>query len=221
MSKIDFIPRSDSQFLVWLKTLIAYVQTKFALWNIPQTPVSELYTLTTAFETALTVANTPTTRTKVTVQTKTAARKAVESKLRPFLKGYVTYNPVVTDADRDSMSLPIHKVTRTDVPVPTTIIEAKVLLPSPGVVEISFHDAKSEHRAKPAGVHGAEIAWAVLAAPPTDWKELIRSSFDTHSPQRLSFEGADRGKTLYFALRWENTRGEKGPWNEIQSTIIP
>jgi hypothetical protein len=31
----------------------------------------------------------------------------------------------------------------------------------------------------------------------------------------------DRGKKLYFALRWENTRGEKGPWSEIHSTIIP
>jgi hypothetical protein len=52
----DFIPRNDSLFLVWLKTLLAYVQTKLGLWNIPQAPVSELYTLTTAFETALTAA---------------------------------------------------------------------------------------------------------------------------------------------------------------------
>jgi hypothetical protein len=221
MSKIDFIPRADNLFLIWLKTLLAYVQTKLGLWNIPQAPVNELQTLTATFETALATAENPVTRTKVTVQVKKDARKTVESKIRIFLKAYVTYNPAVTDADRDAMSLPIHKTTRTDVPIPTTTIEAEVSLPSPGVVEISFHDAKSEHKAKPAGVHGAEIAWAILDTPPVDWRELTHSTFDTHTPQRLMFDGADRGKTLYFALRWENMRGEKGPWNDIQSTIIP
>jgi hypothetical protein len=35
------------------------------------------------------------------------------------------------------------------------------------------------------------------------------------------FENDQRGKTVYFALRWENTRGEKGPWSAIQIAIIP
>ncbi|MDR0728658.1 MAG: hypothetical protein LBF19_00825, partial [Prevotellaceae bacterium] len=81
--------------------------------------------------------------------------------------------------------------------------------------------AGSAGRAKPAGVHGAEIAWAILDTPPDDWGALTHSSFDTHTPFRLSFPGDDRGKTLYFALRWENTTGEKGLWSDIQSVIIP
>jgi hypothetical protein len=28
-------------------------------------------------------------------------------------------------------------------------------------------------------------------------------------------------KTLYYALRWENTRGEKGLWSEIGMAIAP
>jgi hypothetical protein len=221
MHRNDFIPRTDEQFHIWLKTLLACVQTGQSAWNIPQAPLDELQTLSAGFENALAVAENPSTRTKVTVQAKNDARKAVESKLRPFLKAYVTYNPAVANADRDAMGLPIHKTTRTNVPVPKTTVEAEISLPSPGVVEISYHDAESGHRAKPDGVHGAEVAWAILAAPPVDWKELTRSSFDTQSPLRLTFEGDDRGKTLYFALRWENTRGEKGPWSEIQNTIIP
>jgi hypothetical protein len=221
MSTIDFIPRADNPFLVWQKTLLAYVQNKLGAWGIPQTPVNELQTLTANFGNALAVTENPATRTKVTVQAKNDARKAVESKTRLFLKAYVTYNPAVTDADRDAMSLPIHKTTRSDVSVPTTTVEAEVSLPSPGVIEISYHDAASGHRAKPEGVHGAEIAWSILATPPVDWKELTHSSFDTRTPLRLTFEGAERGKTLYFALRWENTRSEKVPWSEIQSAIIP
>jgi hypothetical protein len=30
-----------------------------------------------------------------------------------------------------------------------------------------------------------------------------------------------RGKRIYFRARWENNRGEKGPWSEIGESIIP
>jgi hypothetical protein len=217
----DFIPKADRTFLVWLKTLLAYLQTKIAVWGVPSAEFAAMQTMTTTFENALNVAENPSTHTVVTVQAKNDARKAVEDKTRVVVKGYVTYNPAVTNADRDAMGLPIHKTSRTPAPVPVTVPEAEVVLPSPAVVEIHFRDAESEHKAKPTGVHGAEIAWAILDTPPADWKQLTRSSFDTHTPLRLTFEGADRGKTLYYALRWENTRGEKGPWSEIQSAIIP
>jgi hypothetical protein len=70
-------------------------------------------------------------------------------------------------------------------------------------------------------VHGAEIGWGVLDEPPVNWSQLVHSSFDTASPFRLSFEGDQRGRRLYFALRWENTRGAKGPWSEIMDAVIP
>ncbi|MDR1553335.1 MAG: hypothetical protein LBS69_07730 [Prevotellaceae bacterium] len=217
----DFIPKTDSKFAVWLKTLNNYLSAKATEWNIPQAEIRELDTLAADFDAALETAENPSTRTKVTIQAKNDARHAAESKTRTLLKAYVTYNPAVTDPDRDAMGLPIHKTTRTPVPVPHTVPEAEVRLPSPAVVEIHFRDSESEHKSKPEGVHGAEIAWAILDTPPVDWKQLIRSSFDTHTPLRLTFEGTERGKTLYFALRWENTRGDKGPWSEIVSAIIP
>jgi hypothetical protein len=217
----DFIPKSDPVFLIWIKTLIAYLQTKFSLWGVPKAAVTEVNDLIPPFDSALALAENPATRTKVTVQAKKTARKNLESKARILLKAYVTYNPAVTDADRDVMGLPIHKTTHTPVHEPTTVPEAEVKLPSPGVVEIHFRDAGSKRKAKPKGIHGAEIAWAILSAPTTDWNELNHSTFDMRTPQRLTFDGTERGKTVYFALRWENTRGEKGPWSEIMNTIIP
>jgi hypothetical protein len=221
MSKTDFIPQADKALAAWLNVLTAYLQTKSSVWGVPQAAVTELSTLALAYADALTVTENPATRTKVTVQAKNTARKAVKDSVRNVLKAYVTYNPLVSDADRDAMGLPIHKTTRTHVPVPTSTPEAKVVLPSPGVVEIDFIDSVSGHKAKPDGVHGVEIAWAILDTPPAGWNELSRSAFDTCTPQRLVFEGADRGKTIYFALRWENMRGEKGPWSEIYNAIIP
>jgi hypothetical protein len=39
---------------------------------------------------------------------------------------------------------------------------------------------------------------------------MTHSAVNTHSPCTFIFEHDQRGKTVYFALRWENTRGEKG-----------
>jgi hypothetical protein len=97
-------------------------------------------------------------------------------------------------------------------------------LSNPGMVIINFHDAGSHGFAKPEGVHGGEIVYIVRAAgdpPPLDWSELTNSVFDTHTPHTLNFSGKQRGMILYFASRWENTRGEKGPWNAIRWVVIP
>jgi hypothetical protein len=71
--------------------------------------------LMTTFEQTLEIAETLSTRTKVTVQAKKDARKAVESKTRIVLKAYVTYNFAVTNSDRDAMGLPVHKTSRTSM----------------------------------------------------------------------------------------------------------
>jgi hypothetical protein len=61
----------------------------------------------------------------------------------------------------------------------------------------------------------------VIDTPPTGVAALVNSSFDTRTPFTLEFDDAERGHTVYFCLRWENTRGEKGPWGEIVSAIVP
>jgi hypothetical protein len=219
--KTNFMPEGDRPFLIWLKIMMAYLWLKYAEWNIPHTDVNELSTLITAFEQKLTLTEDPSTRTKVTVQAKNDARKDVETKTRIVLKAYVTYNPLVTNADREAMGLPVHKTTRTRVAVILSVPEAEVKLPSEGVVEISFSDSETKGKAKPKGAQGVEVCHAILDSTPKDWKQLVHSAFATRTPLRMTFDGTERGKTLYLALRWENTRGEKGPWSQIYSVIIP
>jgi hypothetical protein len=153
----------------------------------------------------------------------TEAEEAFKPLYRVLYIGTLKENPLVTDDDLNSMGLPKHSSgerhpskkadTPPDVDVDTSII---------GRIIIHFFERASNHKkGKPAGQHGAEIRWAILDTPPTRWDELIHSEIDTNSPFTLVFENDMRGKTLYFALRWENTRGEKGPWSEIKSAIIP
>jgi hypothetical protein len=60
----------------------------------------------------------------------------------------------------------------------------------------------------------------VSAEPVESHKELIASKLLTRMKETLVFEDADRLKTLYAALRWQNEKGELGPSSPIQSLVI-
>ncbi|MDR1865854.1 MAG: hypothetical protein LBR08_09835 [Bacteroidales bacterium] len=61
----------------------------------------------------------------------------------------------------------------------------------------------------------------LLAEAPKSYDYLIHLTFRTRSPCTFRFDLSDAGKRCYFCLRWENTRGEKGPWSEIISAVVP
>jgi hypothetical protein len=49
------------------------------------------------------------------------------------------------------------------------------------------------------------------------------SNIETFSsgPFTLPFDELKRGQRVFFAARWLNTRGEGGPWSDIESAVIP
>jgi hypothetical protein len=216
----DFIPHSDGAFLEWAKTLTAYAAAHLTAFNVPETALTPIQAQLTAYNTAFEAAQDPN-RGKVDVLAKNKAKDALTATLRAFIKAYLAYNPAVTDADKKSMDLPLHDGARTPVPPPSTVPEAEAKTPYPMVVEIHFHDEGREKRGKPAGVHGAKIAYALLDTPPSTVEDLTRSAFDPRSPFTLNFEENQRGKALYFALHWENAKGQAGPWSVIQKAIVP
>jgi hypothetical protein len=182
-----------------------------------ETPIQGLLT---AYETAFNAAQNPN-RGKVDVLTKNEAKEALITALWTFIKGYLTYNPAVSDADRENMGLPLHDGTRTPAPAPTTIPELELDSSVIRQITVHFKDAGSDRRGKPAHVHGVELRWRLLDNAPSSVEDLKNSAFDTASPYTFRFDEAERGKALYICLCWENSKGEKGPFGEIYKAIIP
>jgi hypothetical protein len=58
-------------------------------------------------------------------------------------------------------------------------------------------------------------------APPADHNALTRSVLATRTPHTFEFTEEERGKTVYMAACWQNEKGQKGPWSEIVSAIVP
>jgi hypothetical protein len=164
----------------------------------------------------------PATRTPAKSAALVDAENDFRKTFRQFYSGFLRRNPLVTDEDLVNMNMPKRPSGgKTPPSPPVDVIEATVDTSKPGMIGINYRSRNEKGTAKPKGVHGAEIAHAVLHEPPADWSQLTNSSFDTRTPVQFSFPGEQRGHTFYFALRWENTRGDKGPWSEIYSAIIP
>ncbi|MDR0699041.1 MAG: hypothetical protein LBG28_07480 [Tannerella sp.] len=221
MPNFDFLPRKEAEFYAWVIVFFTYLLANLSRFGISSSVISPLTSLRDDFMTKYNVAIEPSTRTKATVLAKNNAMNALKNGLRAFIREYLSFNHLVTDVDKDNLGLPIRKTSHTPIPIPTTypwfMVDSSIIR----VLIIHFRDILSEYRAKSFGVHGAEIKWGFSDTLIINPDDLPHSSFDTRSPFRLEFKGEERGKTVWFCLWWENTRGEKGPWSEIVSAIVP
>jgi hypothetical protein len=217
----NYVPRKDADFSLWVVALYDYLNNNAQRFNIPPEVIPALMFVLATWQEKFALAEHVDTRTKTTVTGKDIARKALETKVREIVREYLTANHLVTDEDRTSMGLPIHKTSRTPAPVQTDAPESNTVLNTIRCVEIHFRKMGSKSNAKPAHVYGAELKYVIAATKPVDVSDLTNSIIDTASPVNLTFKEEERGKTVYYCLCWVNTRGEKGPYSSIESAIIP
>ncbi|MDR0419942.1 MAG: hypothetical protein LBH30_00595 [Prevotellaceae bacterium] len=222
MSKEKSIPKKDVDFNIAQNIIATTASENSRRWGLDEAWLSaELLPKKDEWDSAWAAYENPATRTPEITFVKTENRKEYEKPLRILIKNLQS-NVHVTPEDLISMGIALPNPSRTPAPVATEAPDIDVDTSVIGRLSIHFFERGSRHKkGKPAGQHGAEIRWLLSDTPPTRWDDLTHSEIDTNSPFTLSFEYDQRGKTVYFALRWENTRGEKGPWSEILSAIIP
>lgn len=221
MSKIywDYIPEKDSELVPWSANFTTLVAANATAWDIPAAEVTDLQNATDSFAALQKQADSPA-RNAIIVAEKNVARKTLEAKIRA-LAGFRLKNPIITNAERIALGLHVRDTTQTTIPAPTSRPELDIDVVDFRRLKVVFHDQGSDRKAKPYGVNGAVIAYAVLDAPPADVAALIRSVLATRTPHVLEFTEEERGKTVYVAICWQNERGQKGPWSEIESAIVP
>jgi hypothetical protein len=66
-----------------------------------------------------------------------------------------------------------------------------------------------------------KYAWDVSDTPPAEQDDLRHSVFSRKVFHDLTFREAGRGRFIHIAVRYENAKGEGGPWSNIIKTIVP
>ena len=155
-------------------------------------------------------------KTKTIVQNKDITKEALMNGLRDIYADIPA--SVLNTEDRNTLNLPERSTSRTPAPVPTTIPIGQVDTSRRLEHTISFTNEDGA-TAKPFGVRGCQI-WYKVGTPAVDPSELSFMFTDTASPHVHQFNGELAGSNVYYWLRWENTRGETGPWSDVVMATI-
>jgi hypothetical protein len=216
------IPRKDADFDERQELITSSVVANGAKWGLNMVWYeSEVAPKKTAWIAAYAPCKDTRNRSQNIVLHKKVKRNEYEQALRMLIK-MIDGCPGVTDEEREAMGLALPAAGRkTPIPAPAshpacTVDTSRVLR-----LAVNFRDSDSAAKGKPHGVHGAEFRWAILDAAPETVSELTNSGFDTKSPFVLDFDENRRGKTVWFAARWETNSGLKGPWGTMFNAVIP
>jgi hypothetical protein len=110
-----------------------------------------------------------------------------------------------------------------------------VVYPGPHLLElVKIRRVPGIGNDPPDADFGTRIFWAIIgeptakdkfriSAPPETGDDLPHSTFTHRKRFRFDFEG-DSGKTVWFCIRYENSKGGKegeGPFGPIFSAVIP
>jgi hypothetical protein len=221
MSEKKYIPSNALAFLNFVQNLMLYAMANYPRWGLSQAVLNELQLLVDAYKAAVEVSENPDTRTSASITRRNERRADLEKKLRPFVQGQLEYNELVTDDDLTAMALPVHDHTPTKHPAPHN---------RPGLETTSTNNREHTVRAinqhtgkntKPADAYGVRYVSDIRDTPPLNADDLRHSVFSRKTTRVYEYSEENRGKTVYYAACYENSKGEPGPWSDIVSAIIP
>ena len=216
----DYFPRALALFILWANQFVSYFFAHCSNWGISLEDATDFKNQWENTKLLIEKAENKAERNHLIVVQKDEAVEAFKAKVRDFVD-HELHSRSVTNVDRAALGLPIHDNTKTPIGVPTTLPTIVIDISNPRHISLRIHDQDSHSEAKPHGVNGAVVAWGILDTPPARQRDLPHTFLATHSPYTMEFEEDERGKTLYIALCWQNGKGQRGPWSNIEKTIIP
>jgi hypothetical protein len=163
-----------------------------------------------------------------------AKTTAVEA-MREFARESIRFNKKVDDETRVFLGLRIVDNVRSTIPTPQAQCTGKITNPGIHLVEVEltgYAILTADQRAN----YGVRVYWGIvpqgevtvgmasgakhyLAKPPETGEVLGNSVFTRKKKHVFDFDG-DSGNRVFFCCRFENGKGDSGPFGPIISAII-
>jgi hypothetical protein len=219
MNKKDYIPAKDANFRTWVDDFTSFVDANATRMGIPADELQRLKTLKADWDIKFIAATNPATRTEPAIIAKQEARKTLEDYVRWFVKARIQPNPLVSDADRKSLGVPVYKKKRTPGHKPASLVAGRIDFSVRQQHTLHFFGEAGSGHARPADAEGCEIWIKKGGNPPTE-NEMQYLGTDSHSPYTVYFNSDEVGMIVYYRLRWVNRHGT-GPWSSLISAVVP
>lgn len=216
----DVIPDNDDEFNDFQKQFIDAVKASPAAFGLTDADVAALVTAAASWAQSLPAHKKAQADAQTATQKKDLDRKTLTDPLRAAARK-VGATASVTNDMRVSAGLAARAGTRSPKGAPSTRPIGRIDAQAHRTMVINFADEETPTRtAKPASVHGCEVWTFVGDAEPASPSDYSFLGLDTRTPYTDVHDAADAGKTAYYLLRWQNKKGEPGPWSGVISAKI-
>lgn len=216
----SYIPTRDTELGAWAGNFSTLVSASPGSYGLTAGDATTIATYVNAFTAALGVVNNPATKSKATVAAKDGAKAAMLDIVRPYAQ-QVRNNLGVGNSEKLALGLTVVDRTPSPVPAPVSSPLLNVIAATPGEHMLRFSDsAQPDRRSKPAGVIGLQLFVAVGTGIVSDPKVAQFRAFVTRQPYAVPFEAADNGKLATYFARWQNGKGDVGPWSTAVSFTV-
>jgi hypothetical protein len=215
----------------WHNVMVANIDA----WNLSTNVLIPLNSLAGEAETIFAKANSAERTATVTAQCKEAFDVLVAGMRN--IKDRHFKSPPLRDSDFVSLGLKPRDETKTPVAAPTGQAEADITYPGPHLLKLHLKpiegtalDPRADHGYRiyygilpPGGATAEEAARThrYLMHPAVTGEDLPNSQFTRRRRELFDFPAEDSGKTAYFSVRYENAKGQKGPWGPVFTAVIP
>lgn len=215
-----YLPPSDGGYDAWLlnfSTKLTASPTTYGLVAGDATIVAAQYT---AWHAAFLAAVTPATRTPVTVAAKDTSRATTTAIVRPYAQ-LISKNSAVSDANKVSIGVNPNSSIPTPVPPPSAIPVLGLDSSVPGVQSLRYtNPAAPTSRAKPDGTISLQLFRSAAVVLPTDPLLGIFLGAFTKLPVIATNDPSMSGKLARYWARWQNRKGDVGPWSDPLDVVL-
>jgi hypothetical protein len=158
--------------------------------------------------------------------TLTAELRTATSDLKALMrdiKRRFIFSPPLTEAELISLGLQPKDSTPTTVTPPTGQAEGAITFPARtqhllGIKRIAGTPVD------PKSHYGFRVYFGAFAEgdqQPVSGMDLRESKFTRQKRMLFTYLPTDTGKTAYYCIRYENSKGDPGPWGPMCSALIP
>jgi hypothetical protein len=233
----DYIPHSYAAFRAWARNFLQTAEENKTEWGLPDAPLAALRAAYEDYEIIDDAASGAEATSSRRIRRK-EAYVVIAGQFRAFVNKQVNPNDAIDEGAREKLGLRPRRRKRVPVGAPRDQVRADIRIAGPHLLDlfiVNMPTPGSEGGRSPCGTRiyygvmpagGASLEAAAgsrreLMAPPLSGGELPHSVFTRRRRRRFDFPEDDRGKTAYFCLRYENAKGDVGPWGPIVKEMVP
>jgi hypothetical protein len=218
-----YMPQGIEEFLEWARNFIAVARANKALFGFTDGELNALEQALAALEAACLKAEGET-ASREDQRHRGALLDATRHQFQTFVNTRVNYNDKIDDEGRANLRTHIRDTTKTAIPDPADLVRLRITPLDGHGHRVDFVSAATGKKAIPYGMNGVVLACKILEdgePVPETGEQLTDTELLTASPHEKYHSPNLAGKRAAYSAAWQNEKGKKGKFSDVEAHVIP